>query len=125
MPKAKRTQDLTLIGQISSISDEIDKAASTLTEMDAHAKNLEFLRMEFIQVIEGRSAQVADLLAKATTEHSQTVSLAKLRTLEKSASSALLKIQMKIQNENRLFTAIPNALKTRHETVKNSIGNIR
>ena len=125
MPNAKKTQALTLIGQILAISREIDEAARSLAELNALAKKLEFLQKEVFQTIEGRSAQVADLLAKFTAEQSQTANLAKLRTLEKSSDSALLKIQMRMQNENQLFTSVSNVLKTRHDTVKNSIGNIR
>jgi len=34
-------------------------------------------------------------------------------------------LQPQIQNENRSFAAISNIMKTKHETVKNSIGNMR
>jgi|GEM_PF-3205957 len=38
---------------------------------------------------------------------------------------ALLKIQIAMQKENQLFTMISNILKTRHETAKSIIANIR
>ncbi len=123
MPKAKPSQNLTLIGQITSISDEIGKAARTLAELDLHVKNLETLQKKILQTVEDRSTKVAALLDKA--EQSQTASLAKLRALEKATNSKLLKIQTRMQDENRLFTSVSNVLKTRHDTVKNSIGNIR
>ena len=37
----------------------------------------------------------------------------------------LLQVQMSMQRENQVFTSVSNVLKTRHDTVKNSIGNIR
>ena len=123
MPKAKSSQNVTLMGQITSISDEIGKAARTLAELDLHVKNLETLQKEFLQTVEDRSTQVATLIDKA--EQPRTGSLAKLRALEKATNSKLLKIQMRMQNENRLFTSVSNVLKTRHDTVKNSIDNIR
>ncbi len=125
MPKSKPTQDLTLIEQILSISKEIDGAACALAELDALIKKLELSQIEVFRTIEGRSAKVVHLLAKLTTEQLPKASLAKLQTLERSSNSALLKIQMRMQNENRLFTSISNVLKTRHDTAKNSIGNIR
>jgi hypothetical protein len=125
MPKTKRAPDLTLLGQINSISDRLDEAVRTLQELDAHANRLENLRKELFEAVESRRAQVADLLAKASTGPSQAVSLAKLRTLEKATSAALLKLQMKMQSESRVFTSVSNVLKSRHDTVKNSIGNIR
>jgi hypothetical protein len=36
-----------------------------------------------------------------------------------------LQLQSQMQNENRSYTAVSNILKTKHDTVKNSISNIR
>lgn len=36
-----------------------------------------------------------------------------------------LQLQSQMQNENRSYTAISNILKSKHESVKNSIANIR
>jgi hypothetical protein len=36
-----------------------------------------------------------------------------------------LELQSQMQNENRQYTAVSNIMKTKHDTVKNSIGNIR
>jgi hypothetical protein len=36
-----------------------------------------------------------------------------------------LQLQHQMQNESRQFTAISNILKTKHDTVKNSIQNVR
>lgn len=37
----------------------------------------------------------------------------------------LLQVQMAMQRENQVFTTVSNVLKTRHDTVKNSIANVR
>lgn len=37
----------------------------------------------------------------------------------------LIRLQIAMQQENQLFTAISNILKIRHETMKTIIGNIR
>ena len=42
-----------------------------------------------------------------------------------SDNAKLLQVQMSMQRENQVFTSVSNVLKTRHDTVKNSIGNIR
>lgn len=48
------------------------------------------------------------------------------RMAQASASSAeMLKVQMAMQRENQVFTSVSNVLKTRHDTAKNAIGNIR
>ena len=36
-----------------------------------------------------------------------------------------LQLQSQMQNENRIYTAISNIMKTKHDTVKNGISNIR
>lgn len=45
---------------------------------------------------------------------------------EMSAQNAqMLQVQMAMQRENTMFSSISNVLKTKHDTAKNSIGNIR
>ncbi len=39
-------------------------------------------------------------------------------------NAKLLGVQIQMQHENQVFTSVSNVLKTRHDTVKNSIGNI-
>jgi len=36
-----------------------------------------------------------------------------------------LQLQSQMQDENRTYTAVSNIMKTRHDTVKNSISNVR
>lgn len=36
-----------------------------------------------------------------------------------------LQLQSQMQSENRSYTAISNIMKTKHDTVKNSINNVR
>jgi DNA repair exonuclease SbcCD ATPase subunit len=36
-----------------------------------------------------------------------------------------LQLQSQMQNENRAYTAVSNIMKTKHDTVKNSISNLR
>ncbi len=37
----------------------------------------------------------------------------------------MIKLQMSMQRENMVFTSVSNVLKLRHDTAKNSIGNVR
>lgn len=37
----------------------------------------------------------------------------------------MLQVQMQVQKENQVFTTVSNVLKTRHDTVKNTISNVR
>lgn len=40
-------------------------------------------------------------------------------------NSKMLQVQMAMQRENQVFSSVSNVLKTKHDTVKNSISNIR
>ena len=40
-------------------------------------------------------------------------------------NAKLLQVQIAMQRENEIFTSVSNALKTKHDTVKNTIGNVR
>jgi hypothetical protein len=44
--------------------------------------------------------------------------------LKESFSEQYLELQSQMQSENRSFTAVSNIMKTKHDTVKNSINNI-
>ena len=48
-----------------------------------------------------------------------------LQDLTQSLRSDGLSLQEMMQRENQVFTSVSNVLKTRHDTVKNSISNIR
>ncbi|MFO0593866.1 MAG: hypothetical protein U0228_01140 [Myxococcaceae bacterium] len=40
-------------------------------------------------------------------------------------NAQMMQVQMAMQRENTMFTSISNVLKTKHDTAKNAIGNIR
>ena len=44
---------------------------------------------------------------------------------DREANAQILEAQMAMQRENVIFASVSNVLKTRHDTVKNSINNIR
>ena len=57
---------------------------------------------------------------------SQLLSVTKaMQETQMSFNLQYLQLQSQMQHENRSYTAISNIMKTKHDTVKNSIGNIR
>ncbi len=44
---------------------------------------------------------------------------------ESAGLQQMLNVQMQVQKENQMFTSISNVLKTKHDTVKNTISNVR
>ncbi len=69
---------------------------------------------EAIGAAAGGSGQ--DALLKATQQMQET---------QMSFNLQYLQLQSAMQPENRSYIAVSNILKTKHETVKNSIGNVR
>jgi hypothetical protein len=39
-------------------------------------------------------------------------------------NTQMLQVQIAMQRENQMFTSVSNVLKTKHDTVKNSISNV-
>lgn len=57
---------------------------------------------------------------------SNDVSMANNSIAEMSKQNAqMMQVQIAMQRENQVFTSVSNVLKTKHDTVKNSISNIR
>jgi hypothetical protein len=48
-----------------------------------------------------------------------------MQEMQMSFNLQYLQLQSQMQNENRQYTAISNIMKTKHDTVKNSISNVR
>lgn len=48
-----------------------------------------------------------------------------LKEMQMSFSMQYLQLQSQMQHENRSYTAISNIMKTKHDTAKNSISNVR
>ena len=48
-----------------------------------------------------------------------------MQEMQMSFNLQYLQLQSQMQNENRQFTMVSNIMKTKHDTVKNSISNVR
>lgn len=56
---------------------------------------------------------------------SGTSALSSLQQQQQDANLEYLKLQMEVQNENRQFTTLSNVLKSRHDTARAAINNLR
>ena len=81
--------------------DRIQRAMPTMTRMECRA------------LAEFAAATVAETSMKTAG------------VLQKSISLQYLQLQSSMQNDNRSYTAVSNIMKTKHDTVANSIENIR
>lgn len=106
----------------------VDQALRALT--DAHAE------LESLVAIQRQLTDDAHRLSKVATELSHAIphtgtelrntnAWQQLQEMNTSFSLMYLQIHQQMQEESRRFTLIANVLKTRHDTAKNAISNIR
>ena len=79
-----------------------------------------------------KAEQVAKAANAVTTGRSNPASLTalmqatqRMQETQMSFNLQYLQLQNQMQEENRQYTAVSNIMKTKHDTVKNSISNIR
>jgi hypothetical protein len=76
----------------------------------------------------GGLAPGGDPMGAAAAGGGQSALLAATKQMQETQMSfnlQYLQLQSQMQNENRSYTAVSNIMKTKHDTVKNSISNIR
>jgi hypothetical protein len=73
-----------------------------------------------------RAVVLAGLVGSLAAVSAGMITPARADDLTSSADNAqLTKVQIAMQRENMIFSSVSNVLKTKHDTAKNSIGNIR
>ena len=112
-----------------TLRQEVEASQAVHADLDdshAHGARLE---EQLIKRVNAFGRDVADFLALvAAGGSSQDQLLAATKQMQETQMSfnlQYLQLQSQMQHENRSYTAISNIMKTKHDTVKNSIGNIR
>jgi hypothetical protein len=72
-----------------------------------------------------RSKKVAELVGAGGSQDQLLNATKQMQEAQVSFNMQYLQLQSQMQHENRSYTAISNIMKTKHDTVKNSIANIR
>jgi translation elongation factor EF-1beta len=97
----------------------LDDAAADLTALDEIAGRMAEIAGRF----EVRAAELATDLASSQAQLLEATK--QMQETQMSFNLQYLQLQSQMQAENRSYTAVSNILKTKHDTVKNSISNIR
>jgi hypothetical protein len=92
--------------------------------MDRCVSRLERLLQELGLAMNRHHSRVTALLALAGTGPGSNA-IAELKQAQAAFNLQYLQLQSQMQHENRSYTAISNIMKTKHDTVKNSISNVR
>jgi hypothetical protein len=75
-----------------------------------------------------RSAVAAEIYARRARGEDVSELMAeqaRLQEMQMSFSMQYLMLQQQMQNENRQYTMVSNIMRTKHDTVQNSISNVR
>ena len=95
------------------------KIQMMLQELQSHDENMKAftVRLEdWEKKMDSTGGYAPTQLSNATSQMQET---------QMSFNLQYLQLQSQMQHENRSYTAISNIMKTKHDTVKNSISNIR
>ncbi|HXH48486.1 MAG TPA: hypothetical protein VNM47_03860 [Terriglobia bacterium] len=107
----------------------LDESASNLEQLNKIHVNTVELHNKLSTLYSDLEKKVADLgklAARSSTTREQLIEAARqLQETQMSFSRQYLQLQNQMQNENRQFTMVSNIMKTRHDTAKNAISNIR
>jgi translation elongation factor EF-1beta len=105
---------------------QLREALRALDESDADLAALAEINERMAANADRFAVLAAELVADLASSQAQLLEATKqMQETQMSFNLQYLQLQQKMQNENRQFTAVSNILKTKHDTVKNSISNIR
>lgn len=97
----------------------LDESAADLAAMDEINRRMAAAADRF-------AVLAAKLVADLAASQAQLPEATKqMQETQMSFNLQYLQLQNQMQNESRQYTAVSNILKTKHDTVKNSIANIR
>lgn len=105
----------------------VDSMISVLPELEIRHRNVMATADSIGGLYRALSERIADLahLAKNQEAGALARAIQELQELNMASNLQYLQLQQKMQDENRRFTLLSNIMKTKHDTAKSSIQNIR
>lgn len=122
-PRPQRAQTQATLDEISAdmarMHAGLAQAGSALAQGRAMYQRYDQQLAGFLQLATRAGAGDAAALAQLPAATKQ------MEETRMSFNLQYLQLQSQMQNENRQFTTLSNVMKTKHDTVKNSINNVR
>ena len=94
--------------------------AQAVTRLSGLVRRRQTLRLE-----PGSGGPINQAAAGGDSQQSLMAATQQMQETQMSFNLQYLQLQSQMQAENRSYTAVSNIMKTKHDTVKNSIANIR
>jgi hypothetical protein len=106
----------------------VEEALHALKEADAELGSLVSLHRQMLASthrLTKLAAQLSHTIADTEAKAGDAQARQRLQELNASFGQMQVQVGQSIEEEDRRFTLVSNILKTRHDTAKNAIGNIR
>jgi len=112
----------------------VTETGADLASLDSHFQKYREAAEKLSALYAKLSAKAAEVgkagsaMGAAAAGDSQSQLLQATKNMQETQMSfnlQYLQLQSQMQNENRSYTAVSNIMKTKHDTVKNSISNVR
>jgi hypothetical protein len=123
----KREEDLALERAEEAVR-EMQAVAKTESEKELannDSRIVAEIRRLVLQRQVARSSGSTQGAATSSGSSALTTATRQMQETQMSFNLQYLMLQSQMQNDNRQFTAVSNIMKTKHDTVKNSLSNIR
>jgi hypothetical protein len=105
--------------------DEMRQIARTPEEKALAERDFVLVERAARLVIRRESSRAAYEASKGMSSDQLLNATKQMQEAQMSFNLQYLQLQSQMQHENRSYTAISNIMKTKHDTVKNSISNVR
>ena len=94
-------------------------------KLKQHDSTLKVVKAKMNQWENKANAAIGSTAAGGSSQDQLLSATKQMQETQMSFNLQYLQLQSQMQHENRSYTAISNIMKTKHDTVKNSISNIR
>lgn len=111
-----------------TLAATIQETKQSHEAMDRCVGNIAKLLADLDAAIQSHNKRMTALLGQLNRGGGQAQLLNATKQMQETQTSfnlQYLKLQSQMQHENRSYTAVSNIMKTKHDTVKNSISNVR
>jgi hypothetical protein len=120
-----------VVSTLRALAEEPMPAGSSRADQTTWGRYAKFLRScsdrieKVVARWEPKLAALDKQIQSAQSERAVLTAARKLMEMNQSFNMQYLGLQQEMQAENRKFTALSNIMKTRHDTAKNAISNVR
>ena len=119
------SQDMANIAAARAAVDDMRRLARSPEEKALAERDFVLVEKAARLVIRRDNARAAAVAAQAGGRDQLLNATRQMQETQMSFNLQYLQLQSQMQHENRSYTAISNIMKTKHDTVKNSISNVR